>query len=289
MIAVRIIGGLGNQMFQYAAGRALSARFNIPLKLDLRWMQRYRHREYLLDRFNLHTGSMTVSDYLKFTWFPFRRNPPFIFMKAIQKMNSLIYMEKSLSYDPAFPLLGPDRFLFGYFQSYRYFEGFENLIRLDFSQKPDLTIYKEEWIEKVAAPDSVAVQFRRGDFVTDPATNRSIGTCSMTYYEKAVSHIRTTKGNVPLIIFSDDIKWCQANVRFDNAIFIDRKGGSPVDDMQLAARCNHIIMANSSFSWWCAWLNARPDKIIFAPKQWFKDKLLNAQASDLFPESWVQL
>lgn len=289
MIVVRIIGGLGNQMFQYAAGRALAAKFNVPLKLDLRWMARYRHREYLLDRFNLSAEKITLADRMKFTWFPFRRNPPFLFMKTIRRVNHLIYMEPSLTFNPTFFSLEPDCFLFGYFQSYRYFEGCEDLIRHDFSREMDPSIYEKAWVEKVAEPDSIAIQFRRGDFVTDPAANRSIGTCSIDYYEKAVSQIRKKKKDAPLIVFSDNIDWCKANVRFDNTIFIERKGGSPVDDMLLAARCNHIIMANSSFSWWCAWLNRHPDKIVIAPKQWFRDEALNAQTGDLFPPDWIRL
>ena len=289
MIVVRIIGGLGNQMFQYAAGRALAARFNVPLKLDLRWMLRYRHREYLLDRFNLPVEQMTIPDCMKFTWFPFRRNPPFIFMKTIRWVNRFIYMEPSLAFNPAFFSLKSDCFLFGYFQSYRYFEGYEDLLRHDFSRAIDQSIYEKTWLEKVAEPGSIAIQFRRGDFVTDPAASRSIGASSMDYYEKAVSQIREKKKDAPLIVFSDDIDWCKANVRFDNTVFIERKGGSPVDDLLLAARCNHIILANSSFSWWCAWLNRQPDKIAIAPKQWFRDEALNAQTTDLFPSDWIQL
>lgn len=289
MIIVRIIGGLGNQMFQYAAGRSLSARFNVPLKVDLRWMERYRQREYLLDRFELPVEKMTISDRLRFTWFPFRRNPPFLFIKAIRRLNSLVYMEQSLSYDPDFIGLGPDRFLFGYFQSYRYFEGFEELIHQDFSYEPDLSIYEREWVNMVDEQDSTAIQFRRGDFVTDPATNRSIGTCPMDYYERAVSRIRSKNRNAPLIVFSDEIAWCKKNLSFKNMAFVERKGGTPLDDMFLAARCKHIILANSSFSWWSAWLNMNPDKIVIAPEQWFRDENLNRQASSLFPASWICL
>lgn len=286
---VRIIGGLGNQMFQYAAGRALAARFNVPLKLDLRWMLRYRHRAYLLDRFNLSADRMTLAECMKFTWFPFHRNPPFLFMKTERWVNHLIYMESSLAFNPAFVSLGPDRFLFGYFQSYRYFEGYEDLIRHDFIREIDSSIYEKAWLEKVSEPDSIAIQFRRGDFVTDPAANRSIGTCSMEYYTKAVSQIREKKKDAPLVVFSDDIDWCKANVRFHNTVFIERNGGTPIDDMMLAARCNHTILANSSFSWWCAWLNRHPDKIVIAPKHWFRDEALNVQTTDLCPPGWILL
>ena len=138
MIIVRIIGGLGNQMFQYAAGRALAAKYNVPLKLDLRWMRRYSRRDFLLDKFPISVESPSRFDCLKFTWFPFQRNPFFFYMRFIRKFNPLLYMETAFPFNPDVLNLGPDRFLFGYFQSEKYFKYYESIIRQDFSYVPNL-------------------------------------------------------------------------------------------------------------------------------------------------------
>ena len=289
MIVVRIYGGLGNQMFQYAAARALAAKYNVPLKLDLRWMRRYRHRDFLLDRFPISIQKPIWTDRLKFTWFPFQRHPFFLYSKIIRRLSPLFYMETLISYDLGFWNLGPNCFLFGYFQSEKYFRDYGHLIRKDFSYNPDLSLYDKGVIEAVRMPGATAVQFRRGDYITNPAANRTIGICPMEYYERAVAYIKSQKKEIQLIVFSDEIDWCKTNVNFGELIFVERKGGSPLDDMFLATQCEHIILANSTFSWWCAWLNQNPNKIVIAPKTWFKDEELNKQAYDLIPDSWVRL
>jgi len=289
MIVVRIYGGLGNQMFQYAASKALAAYYNVPLKLDLRWMCRYRHREFLLDRFSISMEEPTWLDCLKFTWFPFQRHPFFFYMKLIQKLNPMLYMEQLLPYNPGFWNLGRDCFLLGYFQSEKYFADYSDLIKKEFSYTPDLSLYTTEVIKAIRARGSTAIQFRRGDYVTNSAANRSIGICPMKFYDRAIAYIESRQKQFHLVVFSDEIEWCKENVRYDNAVFAERKGGTPLDDMFIAAQCDNIILANSTFSWWCAWLNQNPNKIVVAPKQWFRDPELNRQTCDLIPEDWTKL
>jgi len=276
-------------MFQYAAAKSLAARHNVPLKLDLRWMNRYQHREFLLDKFPISIEQPTLLNRMKFTWFPFKRNPYYFYTKLTLRFNNLLYMDQSLPYSPAFCNLGPDCFIFGYFQSEKYFLDYENIIRQDFSYQSDLSLYDPEVLAAVRSPGSTAIQFRRGDYVTNPAANRSMGVCPIEFYERAVEYIESRQKHLQLLVFSDDIKWCKENVKFDNAIFVERKGGSPVDDMFIAANCDNIILANSTFSWWCAWLNKKPHKIVVAPQQWFREKTLNELTYDLIPESWVRL
>jgi len=111
----------------------------------------------------------------------------------------------------------------------------------------------------------------------------------MEFYNLAVSYVASRQKRLQLVVFSDEIGWCRENVKFANAVFVERAGGTPLDDMFLAAQCDNIILANSTFSWWCAWLNENPDKIVVAPRQWFRDKTLNEQTSDLIPAKWVRL
>jgi hypothetical protein len=289
MIIVRIIGGLGNQMFQYASGRALAAKYGVPLKLDLRWMSSYKHRDFMLNKFPILIETPSWRERLKFTWFPFRRRPFFFYTKIIRRFNHLLYMEASFSYNPYFWKLGPDKFLFGYFQSEKYFKEYESLIRQDFNYQYNPSHYDKEVLQAIQNSNSVAVQFRRGDYVTNKATSRSIGICSTGYYEKSISYLKTRLGNIVPLIFSDDIVWCKQNVKYENAVFVQRKGGTVLDDMSLATQCKNIILANSTFSWWCAWLNPNPEKIVIAPKQWFKNEELNRNAYDLVPDGWIRI
>lgn len=276
-------------MFQYAAARALAAKYDVPLKLDLRWMADYRHRELLLNRFPISIENPSWTERLKFTWFPFRRRPFFIYTKLIRRMNPLLYFEPAFSYNPGFWDLGPDCFLFGYFQSEKYFSQYEELIKKEFSYEPDLTLYGSDVIRAVRSPGSTAIQFRRGDYVTNPSANRSIGVCPMAFYERAVAYVKSRQKRARLVVFSDEIGWCREQVKFADAVFVERKGGTPLDDMFLAAQCENIILANSTFSWWCAWLNKNPAKIAIAPRQWFRSKELADQAYDLIPEGWVRM
>jgi hypothetical protein len=111
----------------------------------------------------------------------------------------------------------------------------------------------------------------------------------MDYYEKAFIYLKSKLKNYNFLVFSDDIEWCKQNVKFGRAVYVERKGGSPLDDMFLAVQCKNIILANSTFSWWCAWLNTNPEKIVIAPQKWFRNEELNNNAYDLIPDNWIRV
>lgn len=289
MIAIRIYGGLGNQMFQYAAGRALALRHGVPLKLDLRWMRRYRNQPLLITRLPIQKTELNWHERLAYTGFPFPRHPPYPFFRWVPYFWHRVYMERSYGFEDRFTRLGPDHFLFGRFQSYRYFSGYESVLRDDFRHQLNPALYDEAVIEMVRKPNAVAVQFRRGDYVTDAATGRYIGVCPMDYYRRAAEIVCKRINSPQFLVFSDDIEWCRRNVDLDGAVFVERKNGTAVDDMALAAQCRHIILANSTFSWWCAWLRAVGDGITIAPERWFRDELLNQETSELCPSSWMRI
>jgi hypothetical protein len=289
MIVIRIFGGLGNQMFQYAAAKALALKQDTTIKVDLRWMRAYRNSKYLLGEFPLNAEEPDILECLKYTWFPFKRRPFYIYIKFIANLNRKIYMEPAFQYNCDIENIGSDKFLFGYFQSENYFEQDPAEIRKDFAYKPDLSLYDATVINAVRKTGSTAIQFRRGDYITDQDTNRNIGFCGMDYYDRAIAYVKSNVPDFKPIIFSDDIAWCKENVRLKGAVFVERSGGSPLDDMHLAAQCHNIIMANSTFSWWCAWLNSNPDKIVIAPKRWFRSQDLHEQSGDLVPSVWVRL
>jgi hypothetical protein len=275
-------------MFQYAAGKALAAKFGVPLKLDLRWMHGYRHRDFLLNKFPVSIDTPSWKERLKFTWFPFRRRPFFFYSKIIQRVNHLLYMEPSFSYNPAFWNLGPERFLFGYFQSPKYFEKYESLIRKDFTYNLNESLYNREILNAIHTKGSTALHIRRGDYVKHKATSCSIGICNLDYYIRAVKYLEKIM-KVQLIIFSDDIEWCKQNMKFERVMFAEQQHESPLDDMFLATKCENIILSNSTFAWWCAWLNPNSNKVVIAPQKWFKNEELNRKSHDLVPNEWIRL
>jgi hypothetical protein len=288
MIVVRLFGKLGNQMFQYAAARALAAHWDVPLKLDIRWLGPDR-RAFQLDRLPLFSGITDWKDNLRYTWFPFPREPFRPYFWRVARFLSHLYVEPSFSYNSGFWSLGPDRFLFGYFQSEKYFMDHAALIKRDLAYEPDLSLYEPEVIETVKAGETTAIHFRRGDYITHEYTARTIGALPMDYYERATAYVKSRLGRTRFLIFSDDIDWCRDNLKIDGAVYVDKKGQSPLDDLFLASRCDNNILANSSYSWWCAWLNENPGKIVVAPERWFRDETFHNQSGDLIPEGWTRL
>lgn len=277
MIIVKLSGGLGNQMFQYAAGVALSKKLESKLYMDLGWFNEVSenpeltNRVYELAGFGINPASISLLDKLSY-----RLNPPRVFR------------EESFNYNPAFKGLHGNTILDGYWQSYKYFEDYREDILKVFSFPDQVSIENQELLRKVSGSDSISIHVRRGDYTTKAGRNFH-GLIPLTYYTKALTQI-CKKANYPsLFIFSDDIEWCKRNVRYGlPTTYID--GNSPnngVEDMRLMSACKHSIIANSSFSWWAAWLNTNPSKIVIAPKKWFADKTIGTK--DLVPPKWKRI
>jgi hypothetical protein len=293
MIIAQLFGGLGNQMFQYAAGRALACRHDTEYKLDISPFRNKRWttpREYSLSPFTVEDNFALETDlsrirhperklqkYLVDLTCTFRRTIPIQLIR-----------EQGLAYNPGF-LIWPDNVcLQGYWQSEKYFKDIADIIRSDFklSAKPDSR--NEKTAGHIRSCESVSLHIRRGDYVLDPATNAFHGTCSPDYYQHAISFIETKVSNPHFFIFSDDPAWVRKNMDTAHPTsYIDFNGpDNACLDMHLMSLCHHHIIANSSFSWWGAWLADYCDKIIIAPKKWFNKPDLNTD--DLIPDSWIQ-
>jgi len=137
---------------------------------------------------------------------------------------------------------------------------------------------------------SVGVHVRRGDYVSDKRTNEFHGCCGTDYYAKALTYVMDRCPDPVFYVFSDDIEWVSAHMTFPGkTVYVKSDPQAPAADMHMMSRCSHQIIANSSFSWWGAWLNNDPNKIVVAPRRWFADELHNANTKDLIPESWVRL
>jgi hypothetical protein len=292
MIISQIIGGLGNQMFQYAVGRALSLERRQPLLLDTSGYVKYsQHHGFELHRvFNCVPEIATISETKNILgWcgiFGIKRILSRPLMKPIR--NSAFVVEPHFHYWPGLNQVPIDCYLAGYWQSEKYFRKHLETIRSDFVFKNSLKNKNLELAIQIDKVNSVSLHIRRGDYVSNKKTNAKHGVCNLDYYHAAVNYMSDRVEYPTFFIFSDDIEWARENLKLDFPHhYIDHNiGVDSYIDMHLMSLCQHHIIANSSFSWWGAWLNPRSEKIVAAPKGWFKDRKC---VQDLIPHNWVQL
>lgn len=279
MIISKINGGLGNQMFQYAIAKAIAIKHNKTFKLDITAYETYTlHNGYRLNIFNIEENIATEKDVERL------KGKENIFNKILNKFNLLknVYTEKERTIFDKGVFLRDDIYLDGYWQNEKYFCDIRDEILKDFSVKENNTLKVKEYLEQINNTNSVSIHIRRGDYSKHP----EIGILDISYYIDAINFINTKIKNPTFYIFSNDIEWCKSNFDFiDNKVFIcDTK--TEVDDMTLMRNCKHYIVANSSFSWWSAWLNENEDKIVIAPKKWMA---INPNNYKWSPSNWVEL
>jgi len=232
MITVKLMGGLGNQMFQYAFGFALAKRSRIDIILDIGFFKRkgnWTIRNYELEQFNVSKNKICDKNSL--------------IHRALRKIyKSKYYFE-------------------GYFQSEKYFADYTEEIRNEFQFKERL---------QIPEGNTVAIHIRRGDYVKFADIHL---VCTPAYYENAIAYVKSKVENPVFYVFSEDLKWVKENINIpSNSIFVDYNPNLPSShDMQLMSLCKHQIISNSSYSWWAAWLNQNPNKIVVAPDKWFND------------------
>jgi hypothetical protein len=292
MVVSHILGGIGNQMFQYAAGRALSLTNSQRLLLDLSDFSNYRlHHGFELSRvFNViaeSAGASTVHEMLG--WRASRvvkkvlRRPQFIWLRGKK-----FVAEPHFNYWPGLFNLTDDCYLFGYWQSERYFKSFESIIRRDFTFREPLTGLNSKLASEIAHTQSISLHVRRGDYVSDSKTGNIMAVCPLAYYRKAISYIAERVERPVFYVFSDDMAWVRQNlsVTFPCTYVDHNRRAESYRDMQLMSLCHHHVIANSSFSWWGAWLNPGTEKIVIAPQKWFANQ---TDVRDLFPAGWVTL
>lgn len=252
MIIVRLKGGLGNQMFQYAAGKTLALKNNTELRLDISYfdfkLPGITRRTYNLDVFNI-SAKIIKTSFLSFVL----RN---IFDRS------------------------------GYFQSPKYFEGYEEIIRKDFTLRESLAGKSAELLNEIKNCASVGVHVRRGDYVG----NKTHPVLGIAYYKRGIEYISSEHQIDKIYIFSDDIEWCEKNIQFGYpVIFVgeEHAGKYGENHLILLSACKNLIIANSTYSWWSAWLSENQSKIVVAPQKWFADDQIDTK--ELIPENWVRL
>jgi len=283
------MGGLGNQMFQYAAGRQLAHLHRTELKIDLSWFKNITavdtKRQYELGAFNIQEHFASPLETGRFReGFLLRR---FGFLFPFRKQCHII--ERHYHFDPDILQLPDNVYLEGYWQSPKYFSDIQDIIRTEFTVKSGPGTGNRSMAEEIGRTESVAIHVRRGDYVSNPSISNRYGTCSMEYYQTAMKTILGQVRQPHFFVFSDDAAGAKENLSWiAPSTFIDLNGpDNAFEDMRLLSLCKHHIIANSSFSWWGAWLSKKPEKIVIAPRQWFKDKYINTD--DLIPTKWTRL
>jgi len=279
MIISRITSGLGNQMFQYAIGRSLSLQHQTSLKLDIMNFDKKQYRKFGLTNFNLNIEYASSNEINSF------KGHLIDFFKPYHKKKNI--KERYTHYDPTIKnLIKDDLYLGGYWQSDKYFKDFEVEIRKDLAFKSSIITNVSDQQKLIQNSNSVSLHIRRGDYHSHPIIAKSHGVLSLEYYYNAIKHLKETDHSLIFFIFSDDMHWVKNNLKLkENVHFVE--GNTEIEDLFLMSICKNNIIANSTFSWWGAWLNSNKEKIVIMPEFWFKDKPYNK--SDIAPSQWLRM
>lgn len=280
MKIVQLRGGLGNQMFQYAFGQLLGKE----TQYDASWFEytkknlKVTHRNYELNFFNIQPKILTKKQMRKY-----KKNNKLLFFFGVETRLRKIIETPLNIYNPNF--LNEEEGLFeGYFQCAQYYEPIRAKLLKDFVPKNEMSIKNKEILEQIQSTNSVSLHVRRGDYLK---LQHIHGLCDIVYYEKAIEHISNHIKEPHFFLFSDDIDWVKENLKINypyTVIDINHNDNSPWD-IWLMKHCKHNIIANSSFSWWGAWLNENPNKIVIAPKKWTTD----GEKTDIIPTIWKRI
>jgi hypothetical protein len=302
-VVARLSGGLGNQMFQYAAGRSLAHRTGASLILDATgFTLSQERRSYALGGYDI-VADVSFRGYAHAPTRPMVDLPPRrgwsgrlgdilrpmrrrLAGESGRAERFSIFSEKGFDYDPAFATLGVQTYLVGYWQSPQYFGDIAASIRKELHLLGEPNATNAHWLARIRDANSVCLHVRRGDYLMPPHFAHH-GLCSAEYYRRAMRHVRDFAPDVRFFIFSDDWQWAREHVSADDTIVVEANGpGAGQDELRLMAACRHHILANSSLSWWAAWLAAADSQIVIAPKPWFT---ATAETPDLFPAGWLVL
>ena len=305
MIIVRLAGGMGNQMFQYALGRHLAIKNDTELKLDLSFLldrtpkRGFVFRDYALNVFNIQAELAQISEVRKFVV------PPQDKEKLVYRLKHKLRISPKLSHrvfrqprcpglsgfpDPRFAeqalSICDNSYLIGFWQSEKYFLDIEETIRRDFTFNFELDYETKKMLETIESSSSVCVWVRRKEYVGHPMFD----TCDTEYFHRGILRIAREIKDPHFFIFSDDLEWCQNNLRTQYPLtFVSHKYAGKQYEcyFRLMCSCRHFVIANSTYGWWAAWLSKNPNKIVIAPKKWFGDK--SRDTTDVVPETWIRI
>lgn len=292
MITVRLKGGMGNQMFQYAFGKAMAARlgtsvnFDCSLLLDRARGKEFVYRDYDLDIFNVDAQFSVEPSTLR-TLYKLRSSTLSRYIKKWAAKGKPIFKEPHFEVSEQL-LTNPvnNQIYDGWWQGHPYFDSITEQLRNDFTFKTGVLPGSAELHNKITATNSICLNVRRTDFLTTPALNAT----NLEYFLRGAEHMATLVEQPHFFVFSDDVEWCRENIQLPHPVEVvehSHKGHKFGNYLQLLAACKHFIIPNSSFAWWAVWLNGNTDKHVIAPKNWFNEG--DYDTRDLVPQNWIRL
>lgn len=300
MKIVKLMGGLGNQMFQYAFAKALQEKFGETVLLDLSWFDEIKdlkkhpnatQRQFELGIFNLSLD-VAKAEQSKFCINEQKSKLPKFICKLLKKTkhsDNILAQKNAIAFEPELLENKTDAYYIGYFHSEKYFSDIRDDLIKEFSLNIDMNEKNQAILEQIKNTNSVSLHVRRGDYINNAEVKAFHGTCSLDYYKKAIEHIASKIKNPHFFLFSDDLNWVIDNLKIDYPFTVvdTNDANTGYFDMELMKNCKHNIIANSSFSWWAAWLNQNPEKIVIAPNHWFNEP--NTDKKDLLPQAWLEI
>ena len=286
MVIVKIWGGLGNQLFQYSFGKYLSVKLSTPVKYDIQTtnsLNSFTQRNFVLSAFNLDVEAASAAEVNEKKYF---RNIQLARMerKLAQQFSSLFkkhFVEKNTPQPPGSLAIKDNCYYEGYWQSYEFLQPVETQLRKDITLKQPITGNAANTLAAIQQCVPVSIHVRRTDYLQ----HANLINCSLEYYNNAIAYFKKLYGDVQFFVFSDDTTWCKQHFIGAEYAFVD--GNSNVEDLILMSKCNHHIIANSTFSWWAAWLNNSAGKKVIAPGSWHAKK--NNRLNDLLPADWIKM
>ncbi len=296
MIITKLMGGLGNQLFQYSLGRHLSEKHGVPLKVDLDFLLRgwklekdTTQYQYELPHFNIVATPATAAEVA-----PLKLAPARGWRRQARKLSKALtpperwphYVERGYAFDPRILRAGPNVYLEGYWQSPYYFEPIADILRRELTLREAPDAQNAAVLDEIRRTTAVAVHVRRADYVNNPSASKVHGACGLDYYAAALALIAQRVASPHYFLFSDDPAWVRANLKVPGpATYVGHNGPRPHEDIRLMSHCQHFVIANSTFSWWGAWLANAPGKTVVAPKVWALNPDLCVDTR--LPKEWI--
>lgn len=291
-ITTQIQGGLGNQLFQYATGKALSLRLKRQLLLDIDWFNHswddVTPRKFLLHDLKLNYDIAPTSDISK---------PPKRWRRIAQQLlplNPYVINERPFRFNPNINTFTPYKsqniYLMGYWQSYRYFDNIRKELIAEIRPKSGVSAHYQEYVDKIQSTHSAMIHIRRGDYVHLPVATKIHGFLGLEYYKEGIKILSASDPATQFFVFSDDIDWAKANLSNQSKIeFIQSANieSDPIHELFLMTLCKKHLIANSSLSWWGAWLSNSSRPQVIAPKDWTQDK--DKHWNNLLPLDWQRI
>lgn len=287
MVVVQLLGGLGNQLYQYAIGRQIALTNDAPLKLELSKVAKDPLRTYRLKHFKIEAEIATPDDVIQ------AKGGAGMIGRLLRRLDRFKpyyrrfwVKERHFHFDPKILTISGTVFLDGFWQSEAYFKSIEKKLREELALRSKLSACSERIAQTMQNTTSVSLHVRRGDYAANPDIYYN---CPLEYYQNAIAKIKSRVENPHFFVFSDDPAWTRVNLTInDPTTFVTHNGvDRDYEDLWLISQCKHHIIANSTFSWWGAWLCSQPGKTIIAPKQWAWQAKYNHK--ERIPEEWETL